>query len=86
MKSFVDPVRLGIAGGIIWGIGIFVVTLICLTNNYAKELLAIFVDIYPGYDISVNGSLIGFLYGFADAFVCLFILGWIYNLLGVKKE
>jgi hypothetical protein len=86
MKSFVDPVRLGIAGGIIWGIGIFVMTLICLTNGYAREILTILTSIYPGYVVSVSGSLIGFLYGFASALIFLFVFGWIYNLLGIKKS
>jgi len=85
MKNFIDPVRLGLAGGLIWGITVFVVTLISLANGYAVDFLMILASVYPGYSISVNGSLLGFLYGFADAFVGLFILGWVYNLLGPKK-
>ena len=86
MRNFMDPLRLGLAGGLIWGITVFVVTLISLTNGYANDFLMILASIYPGYNISVNGSLVGFLYGFVDAFFGLFIFAWLYNLLGPRKS
>lgn len=73
------PVKLGIAGGILWGGSMFVCTLLAVYFGYSKQFLMLMADIYPGYTISLWGSIVGLIYGFLDAFVGLFLLGWIYN-------
>lgn len=40
---------------------------------------------YPGYSISLFGSIIGLVYGFVDGFVGFFILVWLYNWFEAKK-
>ena len=77
IKSF----KLGIAGGLIWGISMFVITLISIYTGYAELFLNMMSSIYPGYTISGIGSIIGLIYGFFDCFTGLFFLGWLYNLL-----
>lgn len=74
--------NLGLAGGIMWGFILFIVTLVSDMNGYAIEFLNVIKSIYPGYSISLIGSIIGLAYGFVDAFVALFIFAWIYNWLG----
>lgn len=81
-----DPIRLGLAGGILTGVTIFLVTLICLVSGYGQEFLDMASSIYPGFDVTIGGSLLGFIYGFIDGFVGLFLLAWIYNLLGPHKQ
>lgn len=39
--------------------------------------------IYLGYSTSWLGSIIGLVYGFADGFISLFLLAWIYNKLSI---
>jgi len=81
-----DPVRLGLAGGILTGVTIFVMTLLCLVSEYGKEFLGMISSIYPGFEVTLVGSLLGFVYGFIDGFVALFLLACIYNLLGPHKQ
>ena len=71
--------RLGLAGGILWGLSMFVCTLISLYTGYGTAWLNLMADIYPGYTISLIGSVIGLAYGFADAFIGFFLLAWLYN-------
>lgn len=73
------PVRLGLSGGILWGLSVFVLTVISLYTGYAAEFLNLLGSIYPGYTISWLGSFFGAIYGFLDAFLGLFLLAWLYN-------
>ncbi len=77
-----NATALGVAGGIIWGVSMLILTWICMANGYAAMWLEVMASVYPGYNISFGGSIIGLLYGFADGFIGLFILGWLYNRLG----
>ena len=77
-----NPLRLGIAGGILWALGMALTTLLSLWFGYGTFFLGTMASIYPGYEISIPGVVVGALYGFIDAFVGLYILGWIYNRLG----
>ena len=79
-----DPVRLGLAGGVVWGASLFVLTLVAQCFGYGRDFLVLFVALYPGYSITFAGSIVGAVIGFADAFVGLWILAWIYNKLGKK--
>lgn len=78
-----NATRLGLAGGILWGIGMFICTILALYTGYATHFLEIMADIYPGYSISWGGSIIGLIYGFLDVFIGLFLLGWLYNKLKI---
>jgi hypothetical protein len=73
------PVKLGVAAGIVVGASIFIVTILSMYTGYADRVLYLLTDVYPGYRVSWLGSIIGLLYGFADAFLAFFLIGWIYN-------
>lgn len=70
---------LGLAGGILWGASMFIMTWVSLFTGYASLWMALMMDIYPGFDISVVGSFIGLAYGFIDGFIGAFLLAWLYN-------
>lgn len=74
-----NPIKLGTSGGILWGLGMFICTILAIYTGYSAKFLNIMADIYPGYTISWLGTIIGFIYGFLDGFVGLFLLAWIYN-------
>ncbi len=74
--------NLGLAGGLLWAFSLLILTVICMFTGYAEGFLGVFEALYPGYNISPVGAIIGLAYGFADAFVGLFLLAWIYNKLG----
>lgn len=74
-----DAKKLGLSGGILGGLFMLVFTLISVFTGYAHDGLAQLSSFYPGYSVSVGGSVVGLIYGFVDGFVWLFLLGWIYN-------
>jgi hypothetical protein len=78
-----DAPRFGIAGGIVWGISMFILTLLAVITGYSQDFLTVLSSLYPGYTISWLGSILGLVYGFIDAFFFLFFLAWIYNKLKI---
>jgi hypothetical protein len=73
-----DGIRLGIAGGLVWGLALFFLTLIAAGTGYGSEFLSLF-EFYPGYTITFWGSATGFLWGFIDGFIGLGLVAWFYN-------
>jgi hypothetical protein len=80
-----NPKNLGLAGGILFGVSIFVFTLISMYTGYASGVLQLLGNIYPGYNVSIMGSILGLIYGFLDGFIGLYIFAWLYNYLERKK-
>jgi len=70
---------LGLAGGILWSVMLFLMTLLSIYTGYAAGFLEIVESIYPGYGISWPGAFLGIIYGFIDGFVGGYILAWLYN-------
>jgi len=73
-----------LAGGILWGAAMFVMTLIALSTNYGIEILSLISTVYIGYTVSFMGAIIGAIWGFLDAFIGLYIFAWLYNWLGKR--
>ena len=69
----------GLAGGILWGVFVLIMTLIATSTNYGAEFLNLLASIYPGYKINYLGSLTGLIYGFIDGFTGCYIFAWLYN-------
>jgi hypothetical protein len=75
------PFALGIALGLVWGVALFITTWVSIYTGYGKSFLeAIPLSLYPGYCISLSGSLLGLVYGFLDGLISGTIIGWIYNM------
>lgn len=76
--------RFAITGGIIWALCLFVTTLVSIFTggNYAKPFLDGIGSIYPGYTISLGGSVVGLIYGFLDVFIGVYIFAWVYKKVG----
>ena len=80
-----SPVALGVALGSVWGVSLFIITWISYYTGYGKLFMEVLAQsIYPGYTITPLGSFLGLLYGFADGFVSVALIGYIYNKL-VKR-
>ena len=77
--SAVCPLRLGVSVGIIWGLVVFIYTILALSSGFAKAFLMVLMSVYPGYSITGTGAIVGFFYGFVDGFIVLFLIGWLYN-------
>ncbi len=75
-----NPLALGIALGSVWGGSLFITTWISFYTGYGKLFLEVLaLSIYPGYQISPSGSLLGLFYGFLDGFVSAGLIAIIYN-------
>ena len=78
-----DTRRFAITGGIVWALILSLTTLISVyTRGFAKAFLDGIGSIYPGYSISLGGSIIGLIYGFFDVFIGVYIFAWVYKKLG----
>ncbi len=64
---------------LICGLGVFSLTWwIMILNGIAEEKTFLSL-IYPGYEISPVGSIIGLLWGLGDGFFGGWIFAWLYN-------
>lgn len=77
-----SEVRLGLAGGIFCGLVALIMTIVAVSSDYGHEYMRTMEDMWPGYEVSYPGSLVAFIYGFVKGFVSLFVIAWLYNLLG----
>jgi len=73
-----------LAGGILWGVCMPIVTLISLWTGWANGFLTLISGVYPGYSVSYLGVLIGAIYGFLDGFIGVWLFAWIYNKLEAR--
>jgi hypothetical protein len=69
-----------LATGIVWGFGIFVVTLWAVAANRGLTLAHI-EGYYLGYTVSVGGAFVGLIWGFVNGFVAGALLAWLYGIL-----
>ena len=74
--------------GLMWGVGLFLITWWIIMFDGATGELTIIGQIYRGYSICPSGSVWGLVWGLADGAVGGAIFAWLYNLLvrRVQKE
>lgn len=77
-----DTKRFAMTGGIVWAVCLFVTTLVSAYTGFARPFLTGIASIYPGYSISLTGSVLGLIYGFLDVFIGVYIFVWVYKSLG----
>ncbi|MBD3155256.1 MAG: hypothetical protein GF368_01210 [Candidatus Aenigmarchaeota archaeon] len=53
--------------------------MISVITGFGTEFLVLIKSIYPGYEISYLGSLVGLAYGFFDGLFGCYIFAWLYN-------
>ncbi len=71
----------GLALGLIFGLGIFVATnwLVIKGGDRVGPHLILLSQYFIGYRVTFVGSLIGAAYGFTLGTICGALMGWIYN-------
>jgi|HubBroStandDraft_6_1064221.scaffolds.fasta_scaffold741319_1 hypothetical protein len=80
-----DPVRLGLAYGLIEAFLLFLFTLLAIVGH-GEDSLSKLKEFLPGYEITMIGSLVGAGYGFIAGFIKFFCLAFLYNMFGSQKE
>ncbi|MDD5173357.1 MAG: hypothetical protein WC419_00865 [Candidatus Omnitrophota bacterium] len=79
-----DVKAFGLAGGIIWGASMFVLTWFGILGYGSLNAASVAKAYYIGYSVSPAGSIIGAIYGFFDAGIGCALLALLYNKL-IKK-
>ena len=67
-----------IASGVLWGLALFVITLVAAARGIGNNLSHISA-IFIGYDVTYLGSVIGLIYGLVAGLVAGSIFALIYN-------
>jgi protoporphyrinogen oxidase len=72
----VDRVALGLAVGVLGGVGLFVATLalVLMGGPVVGPTLGLLGQYFPGYSVTILGSVIGLFYGYISGFA----LGWLF--------
>lgn len=71
--------KLGLAGGILWGLFILLFTWIAVFTEFRHGLLPAATTTHQFYAYGLLGGLIGGVIGFVEGFIFFFLLGWLYN-------
>ena len=76
----INPLKLGISGGIIGGLVAFLTTILGVLelSNTANFMAQTFWGVY-GYSVTLPGAFIGLIIGFVYAFILLWLGALIYN-------
>jgi hypothetical protein len=83
VNMMLNTKKFGVAGGLVWGLAMFITTLLAVSSGYGAEFLGMFTSLYFGYSISLLGSVIGLFWGFIDGFIGCYVFAWIYNKLDI---
>jgi len=75
-----SPVGLGLSLGVLWGLSILILGLLAYFHSYGKPFVEAMGVLYVGYEPSVQGSILGGIIGFVDAFITGVLIAWLYNL------
>jgi protoporphyrinogen oxidase len=75
----VDRVALGLATGVMGGLGLFGATLalVLMGGRVVGPNLGLVGQYFPGYSVTIIGSVVGLFYGFISGFV----IGWLFAVL-----
>ena len=74
-----NAIKFGLSFGILWALGMLVLTIVSASTGYADAFLRLFVGVYPGYGVTVGGAFFGLIDGFVDGFVGAWLVALFYN-------
>jgi hypothetical protein len=79
--AHLNATLLGTVFGLIVGFGLFLATMILVLKGgpVVGPHLTLLREFFPGYSVTLFGSVIGFLYGFVIGFLIGAALGIVYN-------
>ena len=84
-----DVKAFALACGLIWGIGLFLMTwwIIVFQGQAPPDAAPPFIGlVYRGYDFTIGGSIIGLLWGLVDGAIGGAIFAWLYNKLAPAHD
>ena len=78
-KASLGVVSLGLAIGIAWALGAFLLGLMAGVFDWGVPVVAVLSSVYVGYSPSFVGSVTGAVWGFVDGFIGGVVIAWLYN-------
>lgn len=76
----------GLTIGLIWGIGLFLMTWWIIAFDGASTEVNMLGQLYRGYTITPMGSIYGLIWGFFDGLIGGVIVAWLYNRLSERMK
>ena len=74
----------GLAGAVLWGLVMFVMTLLAAGTGYGIGFIYAMSTIYPGLQPVGLEAPLALVYGLIDGFIGCFIFAWLYNKIEAK--
>ena len=74
-----NPKSLGLAGGVVKGLLMFIITILAVVTGYGVGYLESIVSLFPMVTISITGSVLMLIYGFILGFITFYLIGHFYN-------
>ncbi|HJN62760.1 MAG TPA: bacteriophage holin [Candidatus Paceibacterota bacterium] len=68
----------GLALGLLWAGGVFVLGLL-VSFGHGEMFMELISSFYPGYEATLTGSVIGAVWAFVNAYIGGVIFAWLYN-------
>jgi hypothetical protein len=75
-----------VACGLIWGLGLFVLTWWVIAFDGSTGEATLIGRVYRGYSLTPIGSMIGMVWGFFDGLIGGAVFAWLYNLLAKDRK
>jgi len=79
-KARLSAVALGVALGIMCGVGMLAIGIAATYGAYGADLVAQWATHFPGVEVSIKGSIVAGAWGFLKGFFSGVIIAWLYNL------
>jgi len=77
---------LGIAWGATTATALIIYSAIAYFTGVGIELELAFESLYPGYSLTLPGTIVGAIWQFSAGFAAAALLGWLYNALLDRKS
>ena len=78
-KNKLNTKALALSLGIISAVSVFLIGIFNLSFGLWPTTIKLIMEVYPGFDISIVGILIGAFWGFIDGFIGGILIAWLYN-------
>ncbi len=80
MVQKLDTKAVSLALGVMWSLGVLVMSITALTTgSYLHNIVDFLSTVYLGFSLSFGGILTGMIWGFFDAAIGGFLFAWLYN-------
>jgi len=74
-----DVRAFALTSGLLWGVGLFLLTLWIMAFEGATGEVTLIGRVYRGYSISPVGSVVGLVWGLLDGAIGGAVFAWLYN-------